>query len=113
MFVHQAKRAWGRAGLIALPLVTLAVLVFGALPASAHPTTRAVSQASVSGAGVSCPIDVDGFWPGYMANCDGRGEMFRVAGNGSVEYKYQILVNGAWTDWIGMGGTLLYGSLSV
>jgi hypothetical protein len=58
------------------------------------------------------PIVVDG--PShYITNCDGRREAFRVAGNGSVQYRYEISVNGAWTEWIGMGGTLLYGSLSV
>jgi hypothetical protein len=113
MFVHQAKRARGRAGLIALPLAAFALLVFGALPASARPTTRAASQASMSGAGVSGPIVVDGPTPGSVTNCDGRREAFRVAGNRSVEYRYQISPNGAWTQWINMGGTLLYGDLSV
>jgi len=113
MFVHQAKRARGRAGLIALPLAALAVLVFGALPASAHPATQAASQASASMPVVSCPIILDTGHQ-YIQDCDGRGEMFFVEWDGSVQYRYEIAgSHGDWTGWISMGGTLLYGSLSI
>jgi hypothetical protein len=113
--------------LIAFPAVALALLVFGAPPASAHPTARTAdrpSQASTNGSGASGPIVVASprsdpgsgvhtaagrIWE--IQNCDGRYEDFRVADNNSAEHRYQLSVGGPWTGWSTLGGTLIFGDL--
>jgi hypothetical protein len=47
--------------------------------------------------------------PVVLKNADGRLEVFMVGANKALYHKYQTAVNGSWSGWFSMGGTIKKG----